>query len=93
VCELLKANQINCEVRGEGLFGLQGEIPFGEASEPYVWLVDTDKLKSAKALISQYQQSEHQQEWRCQTCGELNEGQFAVCWQCESTAPNQAAFE
>ncbi|GAK85004.1 hypothetical protein JCM19238_2584 [Vibrio ponticus] len=33
VCELLRANGITCEVRGEGIFGLQGEVPFGEASE------------------------------------------------------------
>ncbi len=27
VCELLKTEQIACEVRGEGMFGLKGELP------------------------------------------------------------------
>ena len=35
VCELLKTEQVYCEVRGEGIFGLKGELPFSD---------DTDKL-------------------------------------------------
>lgn len=87
VCELLKAHDIECEVRGEGIFGLQGEIPFGEASEPYVWLLASSKATKASILLEQYQNSSNGSDWQCAECGELNEAQFGMCWQCEATAP------
>lgn len=82
VCELLKSNDIECEVRGEGIFGLQGEVPFGENSEPYVWLLDTQKYTRACALIEQFNQQTPGADKMCSGCGELNESQFGICWQC-----------
>ncbi|KII77094.1 DUF2007 domain-containing protein [Vibrio renipiscarius] len=84
VCELLRSNNIDCEVRGEGLFGLQGELPFGEASEPYVWLLDGRQQEKAQALVAQFEQPQLEQSWHCLSCGEENEGQFGLCWQCGS---------
>jgi len=87
VCELLKTEQVQCEVRGEGIFGLQGEIPFGENSEPYIWLLnDKDHLKASQ-LIQEYQTTQEGQGWECIECGEENEGQFGACWQCGNSAP------
>lgn len=87
VCELLKAQSIDCEVRGEGVFGLQGEVPFGESSEPYVWLLETDKLHAAQSAIEDYKRAHVGDDWKCRDCGETNEPQFGVCWQCGATAP------
>ncbi|ARC92655.1 hypothetical protein B6A42_11980 [Vibrio coralliilyticus] len=88
VCELLKSNQIQCEVRGEGMFGLQGEVPFGENSQPYVWLLDIKMQNHASAIIEQYmQQGQFGSEWQCEECGETNEAQFAICWQCGAAGP------
>ena len=87
VCELLKSQSINCEVRGEGVFGLQGEIPFGESSEPYVWLVETEKLSTAQSTIRQFLDTQEGDDWQCVDCGETNEPQFGACWQCGATAP------
>lgn len=87
VCELLRSRYIHCEVRGEGIFGLQGEIPFGESSEPYIWLLDQSDTAKAAEIISEFQSEQHKQDWQCHECGELNEGQFGVCWQCGSIAP------
>ncbi|NOH53610.1 DUF2007 domain-containing protein [Vibrio coralliilyticus] len=88
VCELLKSNQIQCEVRGEGMFGLQGEVPFGENSQPYVWLLDSKMQNHASAIIEQYmQQAQFGSEWQCEECGETNEAQFAICWQCGAAGP------
>ncbi|WP_114765337.1 putative signal transducing protein [Vibrio rhodolitus] len=86
VCELLRANGIACEVRGEGIFGLQGEVPFGEASEPHVWLFDIEQAGVAKQLVAQFEQPHSEPSWQCIECGEVNEGQFAMCWQCGSAA-------
>jgi len=52
VCELLKSQDISCEVRGEGIFGLQGEVPFGENSEPYVWLLEPNKRNHLKNIFN-----------------------------------------
>ena len=83
VCELLKSHQIDCEVRGEGMFGLQGELPFGEDSEPYVWLYNQSKRYEALSLIKEFTfPTQSGKEWICQQCGETIEPQFALCWQC-----------
>lgn len=86
VCELLKSQDISCEVRGEGIFGLQGEVPFGENSEPYVWLFDPDKCNQANEIIDQFRTTQNGSDWHCSQCGEINESQFGVCWQCGTAA-------
>ena len=35
LCELLLSHNIQVEVRGEGMFGLQGELPMDDSSLPY----------------------------------------------------------
>lgn len=85
VCELLKTEQIHCEVRGEGLFGLKGELPFGDDTDPYVWLFAEEQHMKAKAIVDAYQkqaQPNTYQDWVCPKCSEINEGQFGACWQC-----------
>lgn len=86
ICELLKSHGIRCEVRGEGIFGLQGEVPFGENSAPYVWLLDRDKENAANEVIQQFYSPIQGHPWTCHKCGEINEPQFAVCWQCGSAS-------
>ncbi len=84
VCELLKTQGIQCEVRGEGLFGLQGELPFGENSEPYVWLLNKSQQQQSLSLIQQYMDSTSngQTPWLCKQCGASVEPQFSCCWNC-----------
>ena len=86
VCELLKSNGIACEVHGADLFGLQGELPLGETTEPYIWLFD-DKLQGkASEIIAQFKQPSHRGDWRCTLCGEDNGTQFDICWNCGRNA-------
>ncbi|NLS11303.1 DUF2007 domain-containing protein [Vibrio sp. SM6] len=87
LCDWLKAEQIDCEVRGEGIFSLQGELPFGDVSAPYVWLLKPEQAIKAHNLLAQWasESSEQQKNWRCASCGEENERQFALCWHCGST--------
>ncbi|MBR9788958.1 MAG: DUF2007 domain-containing protein [Vibrionaceae bacterium] len=85
VCELLKIEQVHCEVRGEGLFGLKGELPFGDDTDPYVWLLAEEQHMKAKAIVDAYQkqaQPNTNQDWTCPKCSEINEGQFGACWRC-----------
>ncbi|WMN88166.1 DUF2007 domain-containing protein [Vibrio parahaemolyticus] len=85
VCELLKTEQILCEVRGEGIFGLKGELPFGDDTDPYVWLLNPEQKMKSLAIIEAYQkqaQPNTYQDWKCPKCSEINEGQFGACWRC-----------
>ncbi|MGR5285390.1 putative signal transducing protein [Vibrio maritimus] len=87
VQQQLASEGIHCEVRGEGVFGLRGEVPFDESSLPYVWLFDTEQSMMAKAIIKQWQlktQYTNHADWHCFACDELNEGQFEVCWNCQT---------
>ncbi len=87
VCELLKSHGVECEVRGEGIFGLQGEVPFGEHSEPYVWLLDKGQILKAQEVVRQYRAPTIGKSWLCMGCGESNEAQFGVCWNCGAASP------
>ncbi len=85
VCELLKTEQIMCEVRGEGMFGLKGELPFSDDTDPYIWLFEPEQQLKAVAIIDDYQSQalpNSYQDWRCSECSEINEGQFGACWRC-----------
>ncbi|MDN3609591.1 putative signal transducing protein [Vibrio ostreicida] len=82
ICELLKTNHIDCEVRGEALFGLQGEIPFCDNAQPYVWLLNPEQREQAQAVIDTHKSTPVGDDWQCQNCNEMNEVQFAACWQC-----------
>ncbi len=85
VCELLKTEQIQCEVRGEGLFGLKGELPFSDDTDPYIWLFAPEQQMKASAIVGDYQmqtQPDTYPDWRCSVCSEMNEGQFGACWRC-----------
>ncbi|AAO10520.1 putative signal transducing protein [Vibrio vulnificus] len=83
VCQLLINEAVQCEVRGEGLFGLKGELPATEDTNPYIWLLEPEKLDFAKAILASFreQQVAHQN-WLCPQCGEEIEGQFGACWHC-----------
>lgn len=88
VCEWLKSERVSCEVRGEGLFGLRGELPLSDDTDAYVWLLDPAQKLKAKKIIEEYRQqcqTHGVQSWRCQHCGNDNEPQFGACWQCSHT--------
>ena len=85
----LLSHNIQVEVRGEGMFGLQGELPMDDSSLPYIWLIDQHKHDQAKQIIADFELNGNtlaNNEWQCSECGEINEGQFALCWQCGHSA-------
>lgn len=85
LCGLLKQQCILAEVRGDGIFGLKGEIPLTEDTDPYVWLLQPNKIETVQAIILEYQQQQERMvDWTCSDCGEVNEGQFGLCWNCSN---------
>ncbi|WP_070967574.1 DUF2007 domain-containing protein [Vibrio sonorensis] len=93
LCELLKSQTIRCEVRGEGIFGLQGELPISPDTDSYIWLLDQQQLDRAKTVIRDFESQSLQKDWHCPECGESNEAQFAICWQCGQHAPIENVVE
>lgn len=81
---LLQAEGIACEVRKENLGSVMGEIPFTELW-PELWVKHDLDAARARELIAEAQSAPvaHGRPWRCTHCGELNEYQFSICWNCE----------
>ena len=79
---LLEAEGIPCEIRNEHLGSVLGEIPFVE-TWPQLWVVNDLDYDRARQLISEQALDESPSgPWKCGSCGEENEGQFAACWNC-----------
>jgi hypothetical protein len=82
---VLEQNDIPCVIKNEQLSGALGEVPFIECL-PELWVVDDDDLDRAERLLSELRQDAASgKAWRCPRCGEDNEGQFAACWNCNSS--------
>ena len=78
---LLESEGIRAVVRNEILDSVMGRVPFQE-TWPEVWVVNDLDYDRALQLIEGVPEESPSSSWRCGTCGETNEGQFAVCWQC-----------
>lgn len=79
---LLEQAGIACMVKNDQLLGGLGEIPFLDCS-PELWVLKAEDVDRARRLLAEVlAEPSDAPQWRCNGCGELNEGQFAVCWQC-----------
>lgn len=82
---VLEQSGIACLIRNEQLSGGLGEIPFLECL-PELWVVRDNQLRAAQTLLDELRDTDAvaatAPAWRCGSCGELNEGQFAACWHC-----------
>jgi hypothetical protein len=69
-------------IKNEQLSGAIGEIPFIECM-PELWVLDEAQLSLAHRIIDDFRAAPAAgSDWRCDHCGEINERQFAACWQC-----------
>ena len=81
---LLEQQGIRCFIRNEQLSGALGEVPFLECL-PELWVVeDSDQVRAESMLAELGREAEGGRSWRCTGCGEINEAQFAACWNCSS---------
>ncbi|HGS4818664.1 TPA: DUF2007 domain-containing protein [Vibrio cholerae] len=80
--QLLHQQGIACELRGEMLFALRGEIPMDSSSAPSLWLQKPEQQTVAQQIIREFLNPPPAECWQCPECGEHHEGQFSACWQC-----------
>jgi len=82
---LLEAEGIRTEIRNEHLGSIVGEMPFVEVW-PELWVVNDLDFDRAAELIESVEAESPSASWTCKRCGEQNEGQFAACWNCGTSA-------
>ncbi|TRY31870.1 DUF2007 domain-containing protein [Aliiglaciecola sp. M165] len=83
--QLLDDNNIPNFIKNEFAIGAIGELSPMDIM-PEVWLTDAEWQPKAKQLIAQFNQqtTSETEPWTCAECGEGNEANFALCWQCGS---------
>lgn len=82
---LLAAEGIATEIRNEHLGSIMGEMPFVE-TWPELWVVNDLDFDRATQLLKAVDAESPSAPWKCRQCGEMNEGQFAACWNCSASA-------
>ncbi len=84
---ILVSEGIEAFIRNEHLGGIVGEIPFQEVW-PELWVKhDLDYDRALQLIDANNVLAESAgDDWRCRSCDEFNEAQFAVCWQCGESA-------
>jgi len=74
-------------VKNQFASGAMGELAPQDTIQE-VWLTDPTWLARAKKVVEDLvRENEPEQalaDWRCSHCGELNDGAFALCWQCQT---------
>lgn len=77
---LLENTGIAVRLTGEALAAAIGELP-ANVMEVQLW-VAPHQWQKAKELVMDYLSNDYQ-DWCCQHCGEMNQGQFELCWRCQ----------
>ncbi|MHB8120594.1 MAG: putative signal transducing protein [Desulfuromonadaceae bacterium] len=77
---ILEGFGIRCWLKNEFLSSGMGEIPPIECWPQLC--VEDDDYEEAKAIIEEALAEKDLHEWKCDSCGEVIEGQFGECWKC-----------
>lgn len=79
--DYLASHHIQTVIQGEYLSGAAGELP--ALQFPVLWVLEDEDLERGKELIGYFFQNDKAAiPWVCPACGEHNEGQFHICWNC-----------
>ena len=79
---VLESRGIECEIRGEFRRVAVGELPVNECWIE-LWIRDAAEEKNARQILDS-PSSEPSGSWECPKCGEMVEGQFNQCWNCQA---------
>jgi hypothetical protein len=82
----LGAHRIHAVVLGDYLSGAAGEL--SAINFPTVWLVEDRDLLLARQLLAEFlTPAEPAAAWHCPTCGADIDGEFSLCWSCNTPRP------
>ena len=82
VANLLAQSGIATQIFNVNAAGALGELPV-DAAQPQVWVEDDAREADARALIAAHQVKQAvSTQYPCPQCGELNPGNFELCWKC-----------
>jgi hypothetical protein len=91
---ILEAEGIRTDLRNAGSAGLAGEVPYTQVY-PELWVMDNTEEPRARAIIREFREKDAgtppSPDWKCPSCGEVVEGVFTRCWNCETEAPSEQA--
>lgn len=89
LCHYLQSHSIDCQVFLRHTQSVVGEIPLDDENGSMIWLNNPAQQKKAKYHIDTWleEQTQSQPSWHCAKCHEINEGQFEICWQCQTPMP------
>lgn len=84
---ILESNGLACEVQGDQLYHLLGELPLSQETTPSVWIVDDTQYDRAMQIVEEYKTTElseasDEPTWVCHVCGESGYEPFTECWKC-----------
>ena len=90
VRNMLRQQGIDVLVKNDGLYSVVGEVPVTECM-PEVWVKNSLQYRYAEQLVAEMHADEQEvlPSWQCGCCGESNEGNFAVCWNCQTPVSSQ----
>ncbi|WP_018983264.1 putative signal transducing protein [Salinimonas chungwhensis] len=77
-------------MKNEYIGGALGELPWQDIQQE-VWLVDESWFHQATKVVENLNNNGQccceNSDWQCERCLEVNEGAFAICWQCQTPKP------
>jgi hypothetical protein len=89
--QLLQQEGIPAEVLGENLSIARGELPLTAETLPSVWVRSEHAERAVRVVAQMLSQASGGDAagdpWTCPGCGEAIEGQFDICWNCQTPRP------
>jgi hypothetical protein len=87
--DLLRRESISAQLGDEVMGTLAPYLVDGGSLSAVKVLVPEEEAEHAMSVIAEFTAggpslSTQLPAWKCRRCGEQNESQFAVCWQCQS---------
>lgn len=81
VKNLLQGEGITCQLKNEFASGGVGDLsPF--ETWPEIWVEDTQSSLAERIIKQQWLSDTIESVWLCTHCGEKNDGNFKICWNC-----------
>jgi len=80
---LLELSGIDCILKNEHSNTMGAA--FGTSNLVELWIENVEDYEKAKSIIDEkITNPQELEKWTCGKCGEQNEGNFEVCWNCQS---------